>query len=110
LIDSVPGADKSPLGLLIHRVNVPIRSARFRLQNPLTAATFDASSDSEGRFAFDLVPDGTYVLHVEIGESDHVDRSDFLISLGASARKSSLKLTRKDVGGGGCGGVSMDLI
>lgn len=109
LTDSLPGTDRSPVGQLIHRVNVPIEGASFRLQNPLSGARFYTLSNADGGFGLDRVPDGKYVLHVEIGETGRVYSVDFLISLASTARRTTLVLTRKDGGGGGCGGTSMEL-
>lgn len=36
LIDSQPGTGDTPLWNLVHRVNVPVREARLKLQNPIT--------------------------------------------------------------------------
>jgi hypothetical protein len=96
---------------LVHRVNVPISGARLRLQNPTTGAVFSATSDQDGVFAFDRIPSGTYVLHAEGGKSwRDYEVTDVLITLSPTASKNTLVLTRRDPGGGDCGGTSLDLL
>ncbi len=111
LIDDQPGKGGTPLWNLVHRVNVPIRGAALKLQNPLTGATYNMDSDSDGAFAFDGIPEGTYVLHIAGGgtESREYDPTDLLIELSPSASRNTLLLTRREAGGGSCGGTSLDL-
>jgi hypothetical protein len=48
-------------------LEVPLGGVKFKLQDPLTAQVWSAASDENGNFAFDSVPEGIYVLHVEGG-------------------------------------------
>jgi hypothetical protein len=110
LIDSQPGTGDTPLWNLVHRVNVPVREARLKLQNPLTGAVFSTVSDQNGAFAIDRVPPGVYVLHIEGGKSGRdYDATDLLINLSPRATKDKLVLTRREAGGGSCGGTSLEL-
>lgn len=111
LIDSQPGTGGTPLWNLLHRIDVPIRGAALKLQNPVTGETYNTDPDSDGRFAFDGIAEGSYVLHIAGGgtESRDYDATDLLIELNPSASRSMLLLTRRDAGGGSCGGTSLDL-
>lgn len=90
---------------------LPVVGANFKLQHPTTGATYTAFSDVNGTFTFIGVPSGTYVLHVEGGRTAdrEYDSADLLIDLSPKARYDSLLLTKKDAGGGSCGGTSLDL-
>jgi hypothetical protein len=108
LVDSEPGKGGTPLWNMAHRVEVRIRGASLKLQNPVNGDTFQTISDPDGAFAFDQIPKGTYVLHVEGGSTGRsYDASDFLIRLSPSAAGDSLTLTRTEPDD--CGGVRLDL-
>lgn len=110
LIDSQPGTGDTPLWNLVHRVNVPVREARLKLQNPVTSAVFSTVSDQNGAFAIDSVPPATYVLHIEGGKSGRdYDATDLLINLSPRATKDTIVLTRREASGGSCGGTSLEL-
>jgi hypothetical protein len=111
LIDSQPGTGESPIWNLVHRVNVPITGAKLNLQNPITRQVYSTVSNQSGAFAFDEVPAGTYVLHVEGGASGRdYDATDLLIRLGPTATRDAVDLTRREAGGGSCGGASLELL
>src|SRR5262249_3956950 len=107
LLDSQPGKGGTPIWNLLHRVDVPIASAKLTLQNATTRAVYHTTSDANGGFAFDGIPNGTYVLHIDAGkvepERDY-EASDHLIGLGSTAKRDSLLLKRRETGGGSCGG------
>ena len=111
LIDSQPSKAGSPLWNLLHRVDVPIIGASLKLQDPTTGAIYTGTSDNQGGFAFESIPDGTYVLHIEGGSAGDrgYDATDQLISLSPQASRNALLLTRRDAGGGSCGGTSLEL-
>jgi hypothetical protein len=111
LIDPQPGKGGTPLWNLLHRVDVPIRGAALKLQNPLTGATYNMDSDSDGSFAFDAIANGTYVLHITGGgtESREYDPTHLLIELSPSASRNMLLLKRREGGGGSCADTSLDL-
>lgn len=110
LVDSQPGTGDTPLWNLVHRVNVPVREARLKLQNPLTGAIFNTVSDQNGAFAIEGVPPAIYVLHIEGGKSGRdYDATDLLINLSPRATKDTIVLTRREAGGGSCGGTSLEL-
>jgi Prealbumin-like fold domain len=110
LIDCQSGKGESPLLNLLHCTPFPVVGAQFKLQSP-TGATYTTLSDEGGNFAFDSVPDGKYVLHVEGGRTPTrgYDSADLLINLSPGAKWNTLLLTRKDPGGGSLGGTSLDL-
>lgn len=111
LIASQPGEGGTPLWNLVHRIEVPIRGAALKLQSPTTGATYDMDSDSDGRFAFDGITEGLYVLHIAGGgtESRDYDPTDLLVDLSPKARPNFLALERREAGGGSCGGTSLNL-
>ncbi len=112
LVDSQPGKGGTPIWNLLHRVDVPIADAKLTLQNATTEAVYHTTSDANGAFAFDGIPTGTYVLHIDAGKVDpdrEYEASDHLIALGSSARRDSLLLKRREASGGSCGGTSLEL-
>jgi hypothetical protein len=110
LIDSQAGKDGNPLWNLTHRIDIPIAGARLRLQNVVSGAAFSTASDQDGAFRFDAVPTGTYVLHIEGGKSDRdYDGTDLAIKVSPSAHRNTLQLSRRDAGGGSCGGTYLEL-
>jgi hypothetical protein len=111
MVDSQPGKSGNPLSDLLHRVDVPIVAARLTLRNATTGDVYHTTSDASGAFAFDAIPDGTYVLHVDAGKEPDRDyeASDHLVRLGPTAKSSSLLLERRESGGGSCGGTTLDL-
>jgi hypothetical protein len=110
LIVTQSGKGESPLLNLLHCTPLPVVGARFKLQSP-TGATYTTRSDEGGRFSFDSIPDGKYVLHVEGGRTPtrEYDSADLLINLNPDAKWNTLLLTRKDSGAGSLGGTSLDL-
>jgi hypothetical protein len=112
LLDSQPGKDGTPIGNLLHRVDVPIAAAKLTLQNATTRAVYHTISDANGGFAFDGIPNGTYVLHIDAGKvapKGDYGASDLLVSLGPTANRDSLLLKRQEASGGSCGGASLAL-
>jgi hypothetical protein len=111
-IDSQPGNEGTPIQRILRRIEVPIVGAKMKLQNATTGTVYSTQSDSSGRFAFDGLPPGTYVLHIDAGKSAR-DReygdSDHLISLGPSAKGDALLLRHQEAGAGDCGGTSVEL-
>ena len=111
LIDSQPGTGDTLLWNLVHRVNVPIREATLKVQNPTTGDVYSTVSGEDGAFAIDHVPAGTYVLHIEGGRSGRdYNASDLLISLSPRANRDTLVLSRREASGGSCGGTSLELL
>jgi hypothetical protein len=82
LVDSQPGKGGNPLENLLHRSNVPIAEARLELRQPVKGTVYTTVSDANGHFAFDRVPDGVYVLHIEAGTAPGnraFDATDLLV-------------------------------
>jgi hypothetical protein len=110
LIDSQPGTGESPIWNLIHRVDVPIGGAKLSLQNAVTGETFNPTSDRNGAFAFGVASKGTYVLHIEGGDTGRAyDPTNLPIKLSTGAAQSAIVLARQEGGGGSCGGTSLTL-
>jgi hypothetical protein len=111
LIDSQPGKGGTPLWNLVHRTDVPIVGASLKLRSPTTGAVYSTTSGHDGRFGFDTIPAGTYVLHVEGGSAGErgYDATDQLIELSPQGSRSLILLKRRDAGGGSCGGTSLEL-
>ena len=111
LVDSQPGKGGTPIWNLVHRAEVPIVGAGLRLQDPITHAIYLSNSDGDGRFYFEDVPSGTYVLHIEgraTGDRSY-DATDQLVRLDDSATRNFLLFKRRDASGGSCGGTELDL-
>jgi hypothetical protein len=84
----------------------------MELHQPFTGTTYTTVSDANGHFAFDPVPNGTYVLHVDAGTASGnrpFDASDLLISITNTEKRTTLLLSRTEPGGGSCGGTSLVL-
>lgn len=112
LLDSQPGKGGTPIWNLLHRVDVPVVAAKLTLQNATTRVAYHTTSDASGSFAFDGIPNGTYVLHIDAGKIEpdrDYEESDHLISLGLTAKLDSLLLKRQEASGGSCGGTSLVL-
>lgn len=107
LVDSQPGKGGTPLWNLLHRADVPIVAANLSLQNATTKVVYQTMSDANGAFAFDGVPSGTYVLHIDAG-ADY-EASDHLIRLDPTAKPGSLLLKHREAGAGSCGGTGLEL-
>jgi Carboxypeptidase regulatory-like domain len=69
LIDSQPNKAGAPLWNILHPVDVPIVGANLKLQDPTAGTIFTTISDSQGYFAFEAIPAGVYVLHIEGGSA-----------------------------------------
>jgi hypothetical protein len=112
LVDSEPSHGGSPIMNLIHRVDVPIAHAKMKLQNPITAAVYSTESDADGHFNFGDIPSGTYVLHVDGGivtAGRDYESTDLLVALSDKAKWDTLLLSRREGGGGSCGGTYLEL-
>jgi len=111
LIDSQPHEGGTALERLLHPIDIPVGGAMFKLHNALTGTVFNTLSDAGGVFSFESIPDGIYVLHVQGGRAGarEYDSADILIRRSDRAAFNSVVLTRRDAGGGSCGGTSMEL-
>ncbi len=111
LTDSQPNTAGSPLWNLLHRVDVPIIGAGLKLEDPTNGAIYTTTSGAQGDFAFEGISAGIYVLHIEGGSAGDrgYDATDQLIEVNPQASRNTLLLTRRDAGGGSCGGTSLEL-
>lgn len=112
LVDSQPGQTGNPIERLVHRVDVPIPNAKLTLQDPFKRSAFTASTDDSGQFSFTGISKGTYVLHIDSGTAPggrEYDSTDILIVLADKAKLDTLRLVRREAGGGSCGGTSLEL-
>jgi hypothetical protein len=112
LVDSQPGHGGTSLWNLIHRVDVPIAHATMKLQDPTSAMVHNAESGVDGHFNFGQIPAGTYVLHIEggtVANGRDYESTDLLITLSKKAKWETLLLSRRDPGGGSCGGTYLEL-
>jgi hypothetical protein len=108
LIDSQSSAGGAPIENLLRRINEPIRGATLKLQDPRTGEVFSATSDEEGRFTFDVVPDATYVLRVDGGRSNRdFGGADLVLRVKTSEAARKLLIKYADPGGGSCGGTEL---
>jgi hypothetical protein len=111
LVYSKPGTGGSPLDNLLRRVKVPIAEAKLEIRQPISGTCYDSVSGENGYFTFEEIPDGIYVLHIEVGPSASAEpySTDVLIQLGQTARAGPLLLVRRDAGAGSCGGISLEI-
>jgi hypothetical protein len=75
------------------------------------AGCMNNGDETDGRFSFEGVASGTYVLHIEGGAAGErsYDATDQLIRLDDTATRSFLVLKRRDAGAGSCGGTELEL-
>lgn len=104
-VDSRLGTGGNPLWNLSHRVESPISGARITLENPFSKTTLSTASDSDGKFSFESVTSGTYVLHVDATS----ETADFAIDVSSDARFVRLALTSTQSAGGSCSGIQLDV-
>jgi hypothetical protein len=112
LVDSQPGQTGTPIERLLHRVDVPIPNAKLTLHDALKRSAIATFTDEKGKFSYPGIPTGTYVLHIDSGIAPggrEYDSSDILIVLADKARLDTLRLVRREAGGGSCGGTSLEL-
>jgi len=112
LVDSQPGKGGNPLENLLHRVDVPIAEARLELREPVIGTVYTTVSDADGHFTFDRVHSGIYVLHIAAGTAPGnraFDATDLLVRFSDTAKRSTLLLSRREPGGGSCGGTSLEI-
>jgi hypothetical protein len=110
LIDPAPGEGAAFLQNILKHVVDPIPEAKLELRNPLTGAIYTTLSDTDGRFSFGEIPSGTYVIHVEGGQTPighGFEPTDLLIQVTETASRNMLLLERS--GGSTCGSPTLIL-
>jgi hypothetical protein len=111
-VESQAGSDSTPLQRLINRVDVPIVGAQLELRQPFDGTVYKAVADSTGRFLFDNVPKGIYVLHIAANSTPNehpIDSADFLIDVDSTARVGNLVLRHGATSIGGAQGTSIQI-
>jgi hypothetical protein len=99
---SEPGNGSSQIWRVTHRTKVPIQLAQLRLRDPFTGLDLLTRSDKDGIFAFEHLPAGDYVLHIEGNESNvQFDPTDILIRVDPNTTVRPLDLLKVE---SGCGG------
>jgi hypothetical protein len=108
LVVSQPAKGGTAIWNLTHRVDVPLAAASLTLRDPVSQAVHMTTSDKDGHFSFEGLPNGTYVLHIEGGSADGFtyDPADSVIELANSANRSELLFKG---GPSGCGGNELAL-
>lgn len=108
LVVSQPAKGGTPIWNLTHRVDSPLETARLTLHDPVTHAVYMTTSDKDGRFSFEGLPNGTYVLQIEGGNADGFtyDPTDEVVELANSVKRSELFFKG---GPNGCGGNELAL-
>jgi hypothetical protein len=106
-IDSQPGKGGSPLQNRFHRIQVPVAEATVELRGPFTGEVYRTLSDTKGRFNFEGVPKGIYVLSISAGSSD-LNVEGILVRFADTAKTSRISLVHRDAGGGSCGGTGFE--
>jgi hypothetical protein len=82
------------------RIETPIVGAQIQLKHPRDNSTYATTTNEEGKFAIDGVPNGAYVMHVRTTANSAADEGDFLIEMKPAAAKDSLKVVKGDLCGG----------
>lgn len=108
LVDSQPAKGGTPIWNVTHRIDVPIAGSGLTVRDPLTNALYLTTSDKDGYFSFEGLPDGTYVLHIDASNADDhtFDSTDSVVQLDTSAKRSKLLFKR---GPSGCGATVLAL-
>jgi hypothetical protein len=108
LVVSQPAKGGTPIWNLTHRTDTPLVGAGLKLHDPVSHAVYATTSDEDGHFSFEALPDGTYVLHIEGGSADEFtyDPEDLVIKLANGAKRSELLFKG---GPSGCGGNELAL-
>jgi hypothetical protein len=108
LVVSLPAEGGTPIWNVTHRVDVALATADLTLHDPVSHAVYVTASDKDGRFSFEGLPNGTYVLHIQGGSAEEFtyDPADSVVELAASAKRSELLFKG---GPSGCGGNELAL-
>src|SRR5579863_209410 len=108
LVASEPAKGGTPIWNLTHKVDVPISGASLTLRDPVSHAVYVTTSDQDGCFSFEGLPNGTYVLHIEGGNAGEFtyDPADSVVELTNLAKRGGLLFKG---GPSGCGGNELAL-
>jgi hypothetical protein len=108
LVASQPDKGGTPIWNLTHRVDVPIAGANLTLRDPISHAVYMTTSDQDGHFFFEGLPNRTYVLHIEGGSAGEFtyDPANSVVELTNTAKRGELLFKG---GPSGCGGNELAL-
>jgi len=108
LVASEPAKGGTPIWNLTHRIDVPISGASLTLRDPISHAVYITTSDQDGHFSFEGLPNGAYVLHIEGGTAGEFtyDPADSVVELTNMAKRGELLFKG---GPSGCGGNELAL-
>jgi hypothetical protein len=108
LVASQPAKGGTPIWNLTHMVDVPIAGAGLTLRDPVSHALYMTTSDKDGHFFFEGLPNGTYVLHIEGGSAGEFiyDPANSVVELNNSAKRGELLFKG---GPSGCAGNELAL-
>jgi Carboxypeptidase regulatory-like domain len=108
LVAMLPGKGGTPIWNLTHQIDQPIVGAAITIHDAVSRAVYKATSDQDGRFVFEGLPNGTYVIHIEGGIAGDFtyDPEDDIVRLDDSAKHDELLFKG---GPSGCGGNQLDL-
>jgi Carboxypeptidase regulatory-like domain len=93
ILDAHLGTEGNIIQRMTHPNDVPIAGAQIRLYEATSGKFVDLVSDEMGRFSFESLDRGTYVLHITGGKSRGYDETDFLINLDPNNPNNSLLFT-----------------
>jgi hypothetical protein len=108
LIVSQPAKGGTPIWDLTHKVDIALATVDLTLHDPISHAAYMTTSDKDGQFSFEGLPNGTYVLHIQGGKAGEFtyDPTESVIKLAGSAKRSELLFKG---GPSGCGGNELAL-
>jgi hypothetical protein len=73
---------------------IPFTDSKITLIQPLTGIKYESTPDADGRFSFESVPDGAYVLHVPPTSSQReYGASNWLVEIDHRADRMLIELT-----------------
>lgn len=98
----------TPIWNLTHHVDIPLAAASLTLRDPVSHAVYLTTSDKDGHFSFEGLPNGTYVAYIEGGSADDFtyDPTDSVIQVATTAQRTELNFKG---GPSGCGGNGLAL-
>jgi hypothetical protein len=106
ITESALGTDPNPVQRFLHKIEVPIRSARLTLRKVEADGSFDSVADADGTFQFPEVPPGLYVLQIDAQGQRTPRPSVHMLRILANAPPGELHVVAD---GAICGGSFLEL-